>query len=316
MEHTDEIRRAQKIAMDHLVEDPHYYEKLAQMEAQPNTSLRPLSDRERQRLEKLDDDLSDIGFPNQVDDLLVRGDVEEPLDYLVRTKQDVWNFHYRHVGDEESRHLYVEAEKLIEAALRDLRGSRAAKPNRVRVFDAEDDARKMRETFTAKPVREKVKFRFRWPAEMQHVGDSLAVAYSSDKWKDDDDLELYKHLAESRNVVLCVPGFLRDGDSPTQVIETIGPTVSFADTPMPRDIAILALFEEANLQLHVDGTDDAPELGRKDDGVIKVSVAHGHLGGGKMHDGRVFLVVYTERDGVLMLILGDELDVLADGIVG
>lgn len=223
MEHTDDRRRAQKIAMDHLVEDARYYDKLAQMEATPN---------------------------------------------------------------------------------------------RVRVFDAEDDACRMRETFTAKAVKERVKFDFHWPTQMQHVGDSLAVAYSSDKWKDEGDIELYKHLAESRNVILCVPGFLRDGDRPDDEVETIGPMISFAQTPMPRDIAILALFEEADLQLHVDGTDDAPSLGAKDDGVVKVTVAHGHLGGGKMQDGRVFLVVFTERDGILMLILGDELDVLEDGIVG
>lgn len=194
--------------------------------------------------------------------------------------------------------------------------------SRVRVYEAEHIAREIRETFTAKKVQRKIKFPFNWPTEMQHVGDSLAVAYSSDKWKDDGSYELYKHLAESRNRALCKEGFLRSMDNPSNPVPTIGPVVSFTDVPMPRDFAVLALFEEVDLELHTKGTDDNPQFGRG--GVVKVTVAHGMLGGSKIVwsaidpdlDDQPFLVIYTEKDGPLMVIVGDELDIEADGIVG
>lgn len=195
---------------------------------------------------------------------------------------------------------------------------------RVRVYEAEDIARDMRETFTAKKVSKQVRLPRGWPAEMQDVGESLAVAYSSDKWKSDGDLELYKHLAESPNHALCVPGFLRNMDSPGKAWPVIGPTIDLSELPMPRDFAVLALFEEANLRLYTKGTDENPRFGRKaSDGCVKVVVKHGMLGGGKILWSRTsrrkdqpFLFVYTEADGPLVIIVGQELDVLADGIVG
>jgi hypothetical protein len=191
--------------------------------------------------------------------------------------------------------------------------------SRVKVYEAEDIARNIRETFTAKKAMKRHAFNFNWPSVWQNIGDSLAVAYASDKWKDDGDYELYKHLAESRNHAFCVPGFLRDFDNPKKEWPTIGPMVSFADVPMPREFAILALFEELDLQLHVDGTDDDPQFGEEDEGVVKVTVAHGILGASKIlweESPEPFLFIYTEKDGPLVFIIGEELDVLADGIVG
>lgn len=195
-----------------------------------------------------------------------------------------------------------------------------ARPNRRRVYDAEDVAREMRETFTAKNVREKINFRFDWPKRMQHIGDSLAVAYSSDKWRDDNEQTLFKHLAESKNRVFAIPGFLRDFDDPKKPWPTIGPMVDFTELPLPKDIAELALFEEVDLKLHTKGTDARPRFGRGDDGIVKVTLAHGMLGGGKLMWSKTnlqpFLFVYDEREGVKLFITGDELDVEADGIVG
>lgn len=197
--------------------------------------------------------------------------------------------------------------------------------SRVRVYDSEDIARNIRETFTAKPVRHELRFPFTWPRHMQHVGDSLAVAYSSDKWRDDGDHIAYKHLAESRNHALCVPGFLRDFERPSEPWPAIGPMVSLDGMPMPKHFAVLALFEEVDLKLHTRGTDAEPGFGRaKDDGVVKVTVAHGFLGGGKIlwskkynsMEDEPFLFVYDEKSGPMMIIVGDELDIEPDGIVG
>jgi hypothetical protein len=196
--------------------------------------------------------------------------------------------------------------------------------SRVRVYNAEEIARDIRETFTAKPVQKEVKFPFGWPRHMQHVGDSLAVAYSSDKWKREGDYIAYKHLAESRNRALCVPGFLRDFDRPSEPWPAIGPMVSFDRMPMPKHFAILALFEEVNLKLYTRGTHEEPGFGRgRDDGVVMVTVAHGMLGGSKIlwsekYDvpDEPFLFIYDERSGPLMMIVGDELDIREEGIVG
>lgn len=188
--------------------------------------------------------------------------------------------------------------------------------SRVRVYDSEDIAQNMYETFTAREVKRRHKFSFNWPVVWQHVGDSLAIAYSSDKWRDKNDLEIYKHLAESRNRAFCTPDFLRDFDNPNESWSVIGPMVSFADVVMPDKFAILCIFEEIDLQLHTRGTDDRPRLGRGNEGIVKVTVGHGMLGGGQMQSGELFLFVYTDRDGPLVLVVGEELDILPDGIVG
>jgi hypothetical protein len=206
------------------------------------------------------------------------------------------------------------------------------------VIDAESIGRKYRQTFTDKPVREKVELPFSWPARMQHVGDSLAVAYASDKWKKDGDYDLYKHIAESPNRVLVLPGFLHSYDRQERRWPTVGPTVSYARVPMPKHFAVLGLFEEANLRLYTAGTAEAPRFGQKDDGIVKVLVRHGMLGASKIRwsqtpkprgavghwpklQDQPFIFVYTEprgsdRGGVVMIIEGDELDVEKDGIVG
>ena len=211
---------------------------------------------------------------------------------------------------------------------------RNAKPNfvdtRPRVLDAREIARGYRETFADRPVEYEQKLPFSWPMLMQHVGDSLAVAYASDKWQKPGSgengkrfVELYKHIAESRNRAFTVPGLLHDFYKPGSSWPSIGPYVSMKGMPLPQHFAILGLFKEADLQLHTHGSDDIPEFGESDDeGIVKVTCGHAMLGASKIlwsEDGgkdEPFLFVYTERDGVLMFFVGEELDVEKDGIVG
>jgi len=228
------------------------------------------------------------------------------------------------------------------------------RPNRRRVvYDAEDIALGIRATFTDRPVELQHEFSFGWPAVMQNVGDSLAVAYASDKWEKkradgSRRVELYKHLAESRNQALVIPGLLHDEDAPEQPWEALGPLVSLADAPLPKHFAVLGLFEEANLKLYTRGTNERPRFGRRaDDGVVRVRVRHGMLGASKLrynempqqraerelwHDDhpdwqpgdaggppdfdQPFIFVYTEDEGVMIIVVGERLDVAKDGIVG
>jgi hypothetical protein len=58
--------------------------------------------------------------------------------------------------------------------------------------------------------------------------------------------------------------------------------------------------------------------------VVKVTVRHGMLGGSKIRWSEKYddmadqplLVVYTASDGPLVVIVGEELEIEADGIVG
>jgi hypothetical protein len=168
-----------------------------------------------------------------------------------------------------------------------------------RVYDAQDLAIGMTERFKDRPWEYQEELPFSWPTYMQNVGDSLAVAYDSDKWKPKGnggkrEGELYKHLAESRNRALVQPGLLR-------------------------------LFEEINLQLFTKGTNRSPAFSDdKDEGVVGVRVRHGMLGGSyirwsELYDNekdQPFLFVYTRAAGVCIIVVGDDLDVHKDGIVG
>lgn len=195
---------------------------------------------------------------------------------------------------------------------------------RVRVVDAEDIAKQYVKVFNDRDVRTETKHSFGWPSRWQNVGDSLAVAYASDKWKKPGEHELYKHLAESRNRCFIQPGLLRDWDTDEEV-PVIGPMVDFSRCPMPKHFADLGFFEEANFKLYTGGTDEDPEFGDDDDdGCVAIVLRHAYLGASKMlwsQTGRrrkdqPFLFVYTKKEGPLVLIVGEELDVKKDGIVG
>jgi len=195
----------------------------------------------------------------------------------------------------------------------------AARPRIIDDADVKSMAENIRTTFTKKAIKAHEQMPFSWPATWRHVGDSLAIAYESDKWKKDGDYELYKHLAESRNRVMIAPSFrLVTQEKPHRPWSVIGSQVSFAHVAIPRYFAVLGFFEEADLRLHTAGTDDRPEFGRgKDDGVIQVRVRHAYVGGAKMpQDGRYFLFVYTASQGPLLFVMGTELGIEEDGIVG
>lgn len=201
---------------------------------------------------------------------------------------------------------------------------------RPKMYDSRDLAIGMVETFKDRPYEQEIGYDFDWPVELQNVGDSLAVAYDSDKWKPRDEngkreWELYKHLAESRNRAFVRKGFLKDFYSPKRKYPVRGPMVSFANVPMPGHFAELARFEEISLHLYTEGSTKNPRFSEDpNEGVVKVTVRHGMLGGSfirwsqldRRRKDRPFLFVYTEHDGVCMIIVGEELAVKKDGIVG
>lgn len=191
---------------------------------------------------------------------------------------------------------------------------------RIRVFEAEEIARDIRETFADREVEYEKRIKRDWPKRMQQIGQSLAVAYESDKWKPKKlsgkrDTELYKHLAESTNWAYATPRLLYDYYTPSKAWPTEGPVGAFRDDIiMPTHFAILGLCEAVHLQLYSNG-----EIASGDESVVEMIIPKAMLGASKMKHGselRPFLFVYTESEGVHLLIVGDRLDVKADGIVG
>lgn len=199
--------------------------------------------------------------------------------------------------------------------------NRASRP---RVYDAYEAAKAIRERFQAAPVRHEERLPYGWPSVMQHVGDSLAVAYGSNKWKEDPvDMELYKHIAESRNRVFAVPDFFYRYDAPSERWPVIGPHISFHELPLPLHYAVLGDFYEANLKLHTHGSDEEPKLTPNDGGCVTVVCKDAMLGASVLQwshldpssSDQPFLFVY-DRSGVKLFIVGEELDVERVGIVG
>lgn len=230
----------------------------------------------------------------------------------------------------EEHPLYYEALGPMEKRLSRIEQRMRPNRSRRRVYDAYDIAKDMRETFADRPVERIESHDFDWPVAMQNVGDSLSVAYASDKWQPKDargrrEVELYKHLAESRNQALAAPGVLFDHDDPNEPWPVRGPMVRLSDVPMPRHFAVLGLFEEINLMLYGAGSDKRPRFrSNPDDDIVHVRVRHAYLGGSKIlwsredqgAEDEPFIFVYTKEAGVMFVVTGDELDIERDGIVG
>lgn len=207
--------------------------------------------------------------------------------------------------------------------------SSSAARARPRVYDTEPAARRIRETFTSKPVKKETAFSFGWPKQLQYVGQSLGVGYASDKWKEEGDFELYLHLAESPNRALLAKDLLVNYEAPDEAWPVAGPMVPFVDIPMPRHFAVLAHFEEIRIRLFEPRKGGGVRLATGDNAIVRVCLAHAVLGASvipwsQVESGREdqpFLFVFTEpkdgdKGGVKMFIVGEELAVEKDGIVG
>jgi hypothetical protein len=79
-----------------------------------------LTAEQRTILVKLDKDLEELGFQDQLNDLLSEGWDDTVDAYLRAGKKDVW-WHYDQVGEEEDRHIYEEAEQLWDDAREKIR---------------------------------------------------------------------------------------------------------------------------------------------------------------------------------------------------
>lgn len=177
------------------------------------------------------------------------------------------------------------------------------------IADTRDAARRMRETFMARPPKREAKLSWGWPATMRHVGKCLAVMYTSDKWKDVGEYEDYKHIAEAPQSLLLVDGFgFKNGRS---TIALHGDQVHL-QAPMPSHVATLAPLLGLQAQLF----DKSKRLGKGGDRLLELDIARATLAGANHpKSGEPFLCIH-QQGGLVAIITGTELDVEKDGIVG
>ena len=181
--------------------------------------------------------------------------------------------------------------------------------------DARRSATAIREKFIDAPATQEQVMRWKWPKEMQHVGEwqagEGAVMYASNKWQKNPSKVIdYKHLAEGPQRLLVLPGFLRDYHRPGSKWLTRKEWEHLPDA-----FAVLAPILGLQACLYEEGEDGEPEL--SEDGLYQINIANATLGAAKHpRSGQTFLFVYTEKEGPLCVITGDILDVEKDGIVG
>lgn len=179
------------------------------------------------------------------------------------------------------------------------------------VTDSESEAIELFETFHDRPFKRRIRFNFGWPKTFEEIGSAHAQMYRSNKWKKSPkDYEDYKHVAEGPQRCFAVPGFLRDASN--KPIKTHGQTYGLPE-PMPTHITVLGKLIGVQIRLF----DKGGRLPKGDKNLYEVTVPFGMLAAAKFPDeDEKFLIVYTQNEGVCMLIVGDELDIEKDGIVG
>jgi len=185
--------------------------------------------------------------------------------------------------------------------------------------DARSAAVSIREKFIDAPATTEETMRWKWPREMQEIGrwqaSDGAIMYASNKWqKNPNNVIDYKHVAEGPQRLLAVPGFIREYHNTSRKIRVYGPIVEL-NRPMPEAFAVLAPILGIQAELFDAGTNAAPES--SGDSTYNIEIGNAMLGAARHTEtGRTFLFVYTEKEGPLCVITGDELDVEKDGIVG
>lgn len=182
--------------------------------------------------------------------------------------------------------------------------------------DARQAAIDIREKFIDAPATHEETMRWSWPKRMQEVGSwspgEGAVMYASNKWqRNPRNVIDYKHVAEGRQRLLVIPGFIRNYHRPGSKVRVDGPMCDL-NGPMPEAFAVLAPILGIQASLYSNEPDD-----EEDDSVYQIEIAKAMLGAAKHpKSGQTFLFVYTEADGPLCVLTGDILDVEKDGIVG
>lgn len=167
-----------------------------------------------------------------------------------------------------------------------------------------DRSIRIREDFYDKPHRQTQKVSWKWPTKLIEVGDCEAILYTSNKWQRDGKMIDYKHVKEGAQKLLLRPDVAFHGDEE----EYFGPYIDMRGE-FPDSFAVLAKSLGIQARLYAD--DEGKTYGE----YVDLKFPRSMLGAGKFDDGSAFCFVY-DSSGVLAVVIGEELDVIKDGIVG
>jgi hypothetical protein len=185
-----------------------------------------------------------------------------------------------------------------------------------RYKDTEDEAKSLFETFHARSHTKRFNTDFSWPRSMKCIGEAKAELYRSNKWKSDlRDFEDYKHIAETFQYVYVVPSLPLQYWDGRETVKVHGKTQRIEEiigSPLPTHFSNIAPV--VGIQIQLNGANGRPQKG--DAGLGELTFAHAIWGGARRQDtGRAFLFIYTKQGGVQLLVTGDKLDIISDGIV-
>ena len=172
--------------------------------------------------------------------------------------------------------------------------------NRGRDFDA---AKRLRETFTDRPMKKQIDLGWQWPRSMDCVGVCTSVMYTSDKWQKIGDFIDYKHVNESgrsAHKLLVSKQFDLGLPRSVDVYEE-----EYALDRMPNAVAELANILGLQFQLY----DSSGQLVDQD---YQVNIVRAKLGAARHPNGETVILVYT-KSALCCLITGFEVE--KDGII-
>jgi hypothetical protein len=210
----------------------------------------------------------------------------------------------------------------MKRSLKDLRGRYGQPPH----HPVNEHARAMRETFQDDDSRVAYSMDHTWPTRYYEIGQGRSVAYTSNKWKDDDDFEDYKHVAESPNQTFVTDKFLRAARRRRSDLRPNGgeypecyPEVEFP--PTVAELAPFIFFEARPIESYSGSkrivlAEEAIQVGIP--GCILYGCYAKPPGSSWSRKSSLipFLAVIHKTDGVMAIITGKRLDVKKDGIVG
>lgn len=191
----------------------------------------------------------------------------------------------------------------------------------INVADTYDDAKRMREVFYGKPVRNERELPFTWPRFVAFLGKTNAAIYHSDKMLNGGRWELYKHVAEGPQFLFVNPQITRIVNDHGEQVElrecgrrlrapegNDAPTAFYMRSyelggSMPQHISDLAANKGVQW-VAPNGRFFEMRIPRSTTAAARHPITH-----------EAMLLVYSD-EGVHFLITGPKLDITRDGIVG
>jgi hypothetical protein len=173
---------------------------------------------------------------------------------------------------------------------------------RVRVVDTLDLARRDREVFHDSRNPKQVRLvGVQWPRRLVEIGEGWGILYRSDKWNTVDN---YKHLHESDWRMFVSPTFKLSFDDGQDLRQNpdLAPVYD-VEGEMPRHVAYLGKCMGAQGILN-------------DGRMVHIEIPGAHWAAARVPGDEGHAVIFAYSDAIHLVIVGEQLGIERDGIVG